>query len=53
MGLEKKQRYRPGVSKLHPAGQIMPAKPFHLACKDILSVMKKCIYKELGWFGRW
>jgi len=32
---------RAGVSKLRPAGQIRPAKPFHPAREDILSKMKK------------
>jgi len=38
----------PGVSKLwRPAGQIRPAKPFHPAREDILSIMKKeKIYKS-------
>ena len=30
-----------GVSKLCPAGQMRPAKPFYLACDAILSIMKK------------
>ena len=32
---------RPGVSKLRPAGQIRPAKPFHPAREAVLSMMKK------------
>jgi len=33
--------FKTEVSKLLPAGQIRPAKPFHLACKDILSILEK------------
>jgi len=29
------------ISKLRPAGQIWPAKPFHLAREDILSIVEK------------
>jgi len=35
------QCFSPGVSKLRPADQIRPTKPFHLPCKDIFSIMKK------------
>ena len=31
----------PGVSKLRPAGQIRPAKPFHAIRKDTLTIIKK------------
>jgi len=35
------------VSKLRPAGHIQPAKTFHPAYEDILSIMKtQCIYKK-------
>jgi len=35
------------VSKLRPAGQIRPAKPFHPAREDILSIMKnQYIYEK-------
>ena len=33
--------FKTGVSKLLPAGQIRPAKPFHPTRKDILSIMEK------------
>jgi len=33
--------FRPGVSKVRPAGQIRPAKPFHPAREAVLSMMKK------------
>jgi len=38
---ELKLSTTPGVSKLRPAGQIRPAKPFHPARGDILSITKK------------
>jgi len=36
----------PGVTKLRPAGQIRPAKPFHPARADILPMRKNNITKE-------
>ena len=30
-----------GVSKLQPVGEMRAAKPFHLACEAVLSMMKK------------
>jgi len=35
-----------GVSKLRPAGQIQPAKPFHPARVDILPIRKNNLTKE-------
>jgi len=32
---------KPGISRIRPAGQIRPAKLFHSAGEDILSVKKK------------
>ena len=40
------QCFRPGVTKLRPAGQIRPAKPFHPALVDILPMRKNNITKE-------
>jgi len=31
---------------LRPAGQILPAKPFHPACKDTLSILKNNIISK-------
>ena len=35
-----------GVSKPRPTGQIRPAKPFHQAREDILSIMKNNIFRK-------
>ena len=39
-GLFETDRPKPGISKLGPAGKIWPAKPFHRAREEILSVNK-------------
>jgi len=45
-GLFETDRPKPGISKLGPAGKIWPAKPFHRAREEILSVNKNFIFTK-------
>ena len=45
-GLLKTDRPKPEVFKLGPAGKIWPAKPFHLASEEILSVNKNFVFMK-------
>jgi len=45
-GLFEPDRPKPGVSRLGPAGKILPASPFHRAREEILSVNKNFIFMK-------